>query len=80
MRPYSLGVYDSKTGRVCPLTDEQAGVILNRNPRIAREWRKWNRMTQNQGSLIVVDRQLIGADLKAASQEPANDDDVLGLA
>jgi hypothetical protein len=79
-RPYAIGVYDSRTKRVLPLTDEQAGIILNRDPSIAREWRKWNGMTQNQGSLIVVDRQHVRAALKAANEEPASDDDVMGLA
>jgi hypothetical protein len=79
-RPYALGVYDSRTGRVLPLSDEQAGIMLNRDPHIAREWRKWNGMTQNQGSLIVVDRQRVRGVLRAANEVPASDDDVLGLA
>jgi hypothetical protein len=62
------------------LTDEQAGIILNRDPRIAREWGKWNGMTQNQGSLIVVDRERVEAVLTAANEQPASDDDVMGLA
>jgi hypothetical protein len=80
-RPYALGVYDASTRRVHPLSDEHAGIILNRDPRIAREWRRWNLMTQNQeGSLIVVDRERVRAILKAANEEPASDDDVTGLA
>jgi len=79
-RPYALGVYDSRTKRVRPLTDEQAGIILNRDPCIAREWRKWNGMTQNQGSLIVVDGECVEAVLTATNEQPASDDDVMGLA
>jgi hypothetical protein len=79
-RPHALGVYDSRTKRVRPLSDEQTGIILNSDPSIAREWRKWNGMTQNQGSLIIVDRECVESVLKAADAEPTSNDDVLGLA
>jgi len=78
-RPYALGVYDSTTRRVHPLNDEQAGIILNRDPHIAREWRKWNRMTQNQGSLIVLSRERIQRVLEGAGPDE-DDHDVMGLA
>jgi hypothetical protein len=79
-RSYALAVYDSTTRRVHPLTDEQAGIILNRDPRIAWEWRKWNGMTGNQGSLIVLSRERIQRVLEEAKGIAEEDDDVTGLA
>jgi hypothetical protein len=78
-RPYALGVYDSRTRRVRPLTDEQAGIILNRDPLIRRYWKKWNAMTQNQGSLILINPERIQRVLEGTGGLD-EDDDVMGLA
>jgi hypothetical protein len=78
--PTRLRSNDEGRQRLRPLTDEEAAIILNRDPRIAREWRKWNAMSGNQGSLIIIDGKRVQAVLKAATEEPGSDDDVMGLA
>jgi hypothetical protein len=50
-RSYGVALYDDATKKLRPLTDEEAAILLNRDPDIAREWRKWNAMTQNEGTL-----------------------------
>jgi hypothetical protein len=64
---------------VVPLTDEQAGIVLNRDPEIRRQWRKWNAMTKNQGSLIVLSRERIQRVLEGTDGND-EDDDMRGLA
>ena len=62
------------------LSDEQAGIMLNRDPRIAREWKKWNLMTPNQGgSLILIDPERVQRVLEGDNGLD-EDDDGLGLA
>src|SRR5262245_50273651 len=54
-RDYAIALYDLAAQRLLPLTDAQVGILLNRDGLIAREWKKWNAMTGNTGSLIVLD-------------------------
>jgi hypothetical protein len=54
-RDYAIALYDEKTQQVQPLADDDAAILINRDPLIRREWCKWNEMTGNKGSLVVLD-------------------------
>jgi hypothetical protein len=58
-RPWAIALYHDDTKELRPLTDEQAAILLNRDPAVAREWRKWNAMNGNRGSLIVLDSKRV---------------------
>jgi hypothetical protein len=47
-RSYGVVLYDDATKKLRPLTDEEAAILLNRDPDIARGWRKWNAMTRTK--------------------------------
>ena len=79
-RSYGVALYDDATKKLRPPTDEEAAILLNRDPDIAREWRKWNAMTQNEGTLIILDSERVQAVLEAANEEEEGDDEVMGLA
>jgi hypothetical protein len=79
-RSYAVAFYDDVMKRLCPLSDEEAAILLNSDPAMSREWRRWNAMTSNRGSLIIIDGERVQAVLKAANKEPGSDDDVTGLA
>ncbi len=53
------GLYEPDRQEVRPLTDEEAAIVLNRDPLIGREWRRWNAMSGNRGSLIVLDAERV---------------------
>jgi hypothetical protein len=79
-RPYAVALYDDESRRLRPLSDREAAILLNGDPDIAREWRKWNAMTGNQGSLIALSRERIHRVLEEAEGIAEEDDDVTGLA
>jgi hypothetical protein len=79
-RPYAIALYDEGKRRLRPLTDAEAAIILNRDPGIAREWRKWNGMTGNLGSLIILDEDRVRRVLREANEKTDENDDVIGLA
>jgi hypothetical protein len=79
-RPWAIALYDSATRELQPLSDEQASKLLNRDPVIRREWAKWNKMSRNEGSLIVLDTERALHILAAATDEPDEDDEMKGLA
>jgi hypothetical protein len=72
-RLWSIAVYDEQAKRLHPLTDEEAATVLNRDAVIAREWRKWNAMTQNEGSLIVLDAERVRRVLNEVEDERGDD-------
>lgn len=74
-RPWAIALYDALTKQLTPLTDEQVGILLNRDPLIGREWHRWNAMSQNRGSLVVLDGDHVGRVLSEASQDPDDDDE-----
>jgi hypothetical protein len=76
-RPWAIAVYQFRTKELHPLKDEEAAVVLNRDPMIRREWRRWNAMHQNHGSLIVLDVERVR---KVLEPDEAFDADVEGLA
>jgi hypothetical protein len=53
-RPWAIALYDARTKQLHPLTDEEAAIVINSDPLIRREWRRWNAMNGNRGSLIVL--------------------------
>jgi hypothetical protein len=69
-RPWAIALYDSVTKKLRPLSDQEAARLLNSDPLIGREWRKWNAMTGNQGSLVVVDGERVRRILSEAHEEP----------
>jgi hypothetical protein len=75
-RPWAIALYDSMTKRLRALTDEEAATLLNRDPLIAREWRKYNALTSNNGSLVVLDIERARRVLAASADE----DEIEGLA
>jgi hypothetical protein len=77
---YAIGVYHEDAQRVQPLTDEEAAILLNRDPEIRRAWRNWNAASKNRGSLIVLDADRAIRILAAATNQPDNDDEMKGLA
>lgn len=79
-QPYAIALYEEQTKKLRPLTDEEAAILLNRDPGIAREWSKWHAMSQNNGSLIVLDTERALRILAEANDEPDEDDEVKGLA
>jgi hypothetical protein len=79
-RSYGVAYYDDAARRLCPISDQEAAIILNTVASIGREWRRWNAMTGNQGSLIIIEGQRVKAILEAARDEREDDDDVKGLA
>ena len=79
-RPYAIASYDEESKRLRALTDEEAGTILNQDAGIAREWRRFNGMTGNQGSLIVIDADRVSRVLKQTNEEPEDEGHMRGLA
>jgi hypothetical protein len=79
-RPYIIALYEEGTRRLRPLSDDEAAVILNRDPDIAREWLKWSRMTGQQGSLIVINPERALRILAASNRERDEEDETGGLA
>jgi hypothetical protein len=73
-RPWSIAVYDAQAKQLHPLTDEEAATVLNRDQVIAREWRKWNAMTGNEGSLIVLDAERVRRVLSEVEDERDDDE------
>jgi hypothetical protein len=71
-RPCAIAVCNIRTKQLHPLDDGTA-TVLNRDPLIRREWRRWNAMTRNQGSLIVLDTERVVRILAAATDEPDED-------
>jgi hypothetical protein len=78
-RPYAIALYDENR-RLRPLTDEEAATLLNRDSLIRKHWSKWNAMTGNEGSLVVIDTERALRILAAATEGPDSDDEVKGLA
>lgn len=78
-RSYAVAFYDDATKAVCPLSDEESAVLPNSDLTIRREWFKWNAMTDNRDSLVVVDAERVQAVLRAASKEQEGDVEVTGL-
>jgi hypothetical protein len=76
-QPYAIALYEERTKELRPLTDEEAAIILNGDPSIAQEWSKWNAMSQNSGSLIVLDVERVRRMLKP---DEASDDEIEGRA
>jgi hypothetical protein len=74
-RPWAIALYDSVTKKLRPLSDQEAARLLNSDPLIGREWRRWNAMTGNQGSLVVVDGERVRRILSEAHEEPEGDVD-----
>ena len=62
-----------------PRTDEQAAILLNRDPAIRRAWRKWNAASRNHGSLVVLDAER-ALRVLAAAIERDEDQGIEGLA
>jgi len=79
-QPYAIALYDDATNRLHPLTDEDAGSVLNRDTLIRKEWNRWNAMTGNQGSLIIIEGERVKTILEAAKDEREDDGDASGLA
>ena len=79
-RSYAVALYDEGARRLRPLSDEDAANVLNRDPLVRREWHRWNAMTSNQGSLIIIDGERVQAVLEAAGEEQEGNDEVMGLA
>jgi hypothetical protein len=77
VRDYAIALCDLEARRLLPLADGAVGVLLNRDRLIAREWRKWNAMTGNNGSLIVLDVERVRQVLES---HEASDDEIEGLA
>jgi hypothetical protein len=73
---YAIALYDLKAQRLLPLSDVEVGRLLTRDRLIAREWRKWQAMMGNKGSLVVIDVERARQTLASAS----DDDDIAGLA
>jgi hypothetical protein len=79
-RSCAVAVYDDATKQLRALSDEESAMLLNRDPTIRRDWRRWNAMTGNQGTLIVIDAEHVRAVLEPGSEEQDGDDQVSGLA
>jgi hypothetical protein len=79
-RPWAIALYEARTRQLHPLSDEEAATLINRDPLIRREWRRWNAMHQNHGSLIVLAKERVLRILEAATDEPHEDDEMKGLA
>jgi hypothetical protein len=77
VRDYAIALYDLEAQRLLPLADAQAGILINRDPLIRREWRKWNAMTGNRGSLVILDTERVRIVLEP---DEASDGEVEGLA
>ena len=73
---YAIGVYHPETEQVQPLTDEEAAILLNRDPAIRRAWKKWNAASRNQGSLVVLDAEMVR---RVLGSEAASDDESEGI-
>ena len=56
-RQWAIALYDQESRQLSPLSDEQSALLLNRDALIRREWRRWNAMTGNVGSLIILDAE-----------------------
>jgi hypothetical protein len=78
-RPYAIALYEEGSRRLHPLSDEDASTLL-RDPLIGREWRRWNAMAGNEGSLIILDTERALRVLAAATDKRDRDDEVRGLA
>jgi hypothetical protein len=70
-RPWAIAVYDFRTTRLLALSDEDAATLLNRDPLIRTEWREWNAMTRNRGSLILLDGEHVRDVLATANRDEA---------
>jgi hypothetical protein len=79
-RDYAVALYDRKSEQLQPLTDEEAAILLNRDPLIRKEWKKWNAASKNRGRLIILDSQRARRVLRAATDEPDEDNEMKGLA
>lgn len=73
VRPWTMALYESESRQLRALSDEEAAILLNRDAGIAREWRKWSRMT-GEGSLIVLDTARALRILATANNEPRDDE------
>ena len=69
-RPWAIAVYDIRTRQLHPLDDREAAIVLNRDPLIRNEWSKWNVMTGQQGSLIVLDAERARRALTRTTDDP----------
>jgi sugar/nucleoside kinase (ribokinase family) len=78
-RWYTIALFDHDSKQLQPLRDEEAAILLNRDPAIRKAWLRWNAASRNGGSLIVLDAER-ALRILATIQEPEEDDEVLGLA
>ena len=79
-RPYAIALYEDENRRLRPLTDEEAAILVNRDSLIRKHWSKWNAMTSNNGSLVVLDAERALRILAEATDQPDEDDKMKGLA
>ena len=79
-RWYAIALFDHESKRLQALPDDEAGILINRDPQIRRAWCKWNRASKNNGSLVVLDASRARRVLGAARQELDGDDGMQGLA
>jgi hypothetical protein len=79
-REYAIAVYHEQTQELQPLTDEEAAILLNRDSKIRRSWRKWNAASRNRGSLIILDSARALRILRTERDGSDEEDDVRGLA
>lgn len=79
-RDYAIALYLEQTHQLQPLSDEQTAILINGDPVISSAWRKWNAASGNRGSLIVLDSERAFRVLRAATNEPDDDNEMKGLA
>ncbi len=79
-RWYAIALFDHDSKRLQPLADDEAAILINRDPLIRRAWRTWNAASRNHGSLLVLDAERARRLLAAATDEPDEDDELRGLA
>jgi hypothetical protein len=79
-RWYAIALFDHESKRLRPLTDEEAAILINRDPLIRRAWRKWNAASRNGGSLVVLDAERALRVLTASTDAGDEDDEIEGLA
>src|SRR5213078_2341067 len=65
VRPWAVATYNVASRQLQPLTDEEAANLLTRDAEVGRQWRKWSGMSQNHGSLIVLDVERVRKVLEA---------------
>jgi hypothetical protein len=75
-RPWAVAVYDADSNQLCAYSDEDAAKLLNRDPLIRKQWKKWNAMTGNRGSLILLD---IERACRVLEPDETSDDENEGL-